>query len=224
MSAEGASGFCQTMPPSDRQLMSIGASEHRAFVRAKARFAGQKAQEHSFVRRNAVFTGHIAMYRWRLFLAESAARALPFPKSQRPTRPFSFTPGGTPPARPSAAPAPARCEPVSWKPLLPGLPSCLATASAPSALARCEPFPAFPLLPGSSTCPAWPSAVSAAARCEPFPTNRLTPSSRDSGIPARHYGSGRPGTGSLLRCFCVEQEAVRSRGAAQQNIYGLPRR
>ena len=39
--------------------MSIGASEHRAFVRAKARFAGQKAQEHSFVRRNAVFTGHI---------------------------------------------------------------------------------------------------------------------------------------------------------------------
>ena len=57
-SAEGASGFCRTMPPSERQLMSIGASEHRAFVRAKARFAGQKAQEHSFVRRNAVFTGH----------------------------------------------------------------------------------------------------------------------------------------------------------------------
>ena len=46
LSAEGASGFCQTMPPSERQLMSIGASEHRAFVRAKARFAGQKAQEH----------------------------------------------------------------------------------------------------------------------------------------------------------------------------------
>ncbi len=34
------------MPPSDRQLMGIGASEHRAFVRAKSRFAGQKAQEH----------------------------------------------------------------------------------------------------------------------------------------------------------------------------------
>ena len=47
------------MPPPGRKLMSIGASEHRAFVRAKARFAGQKAQEHSFVRRNAVFTGHI---------------------------------------------------------------------------------------------------------------------------------------------------------------------
>ena len=53
-SAKGASGFCQTMPPSDRQLMGIGASEHRTLVRAKARFAGQKAQEHSFVRRNAV--------------------------------------------------------------------------------------------------------------------------------------------------------------------------
>ena len=53
-SAEGASGFCRTMPPPGRQLMGIGASEHRTFVRAKARFAGQKAQEHSFVRRNAV--------------------------------------------------------------------------------------------------------------------------------------------------------------------------
>ena len=56
--AEGASGFCQTMPTSWRQLMSIGASEHRTFVRAKARFAGQKAQEHSLVRGNAVFAGH----------------------------------------------------------------------------------------------------------------------------------------------------------------------
>ena len=139
-SAEGASGFCQTMPPPGRQLMSIGASEHRAFVRAKARFAGQKAQEHSFVRRNAVFTGHIAMYRWWHFLAESAACALPFPTSQRPTCPFSFTPGGTPPARPSATSAPARCEPI----------------------------PAFPLLPGPPTCPARPSAAPAASRCEPF--------------------------------------------------------
>ena len=41
--------------------------EYLPFVRPKARFAGQKAQEHSFVRRNAVFTGHIAMYRWRHF-------------------------------------------------------------------------------------------------------------------------------------------------------------
>ena len=123
-SAEGASGFCQTMPPSGRQLMSIGASEHRPLVRAKARFAGQKAQEHSFVRRNAVFTGHIAMYRWRLFLAESAARALPFPMSQRPTCPFSFAPGGTPPTRPSATSAPSRCEPIPAFPLPPGPPTC----------------------------------------------------------------------------------------------------
>ncbi len=116
--------------------MSIGASEHRAFVRAKARFAG-----------------HIAMYRWWHFLAESAARALPFPKSKRPTCPFSFTPGGTPPARPSAA----------------------------STSARCEPFPAFPLLSGPSTCPAGPSAASTSARCEPFSENRLTPALCGSG-------------------------------------------
>ena len=49
--------------------MSIGASEHRAFVRAKARCAGQKAQEHSFVRRNAVtpdiLPGIVAGIFWR---------------------------------------------------------------------------------------------------------------------------------------------------------------
>ncbi len=86
-------------------------------------------------------------------LAESAACALPSPTSQRPTCPFSFAPGGTPPARPSAAPAPAGCEPV----------------------------PVFPLLPGPSTCPAWSSAVSVSAGCEPIPANRLTPASRGSG-------------------------------------------
>ena len=100
--------FCREtthMPPSGRQLMSIGASEHRAFVRAKARFAGQRAQEHSFVRRNAVFTGHIAMYRWRHFLAESAARALPFPTSQRPTCPLpTRCPSGH--LRPALSPKP----------------------------------------------------------------------------------------------------------------------
>ena len=45
---EGVSAFCQTMPPSGRQLMSIGASEHRAFVRAKARFAGPNGSETQF--------------------------------------------------------------------------------------------------------------------------------------------------------------------------------
>ena len=48
------------LPPANpTRCASHRQREHRAFVRAKARFAGQKAQEHSFVRRNAVFTGHI---------------------------------------------------------------------------------------------------------------------------------------------------------------------
>ena len=55
-SAEGASGFCQTMPPSDRQLMSIGASEHRTSVRAKARFAGQRL-------RNTVLSVEMLLHR-----------------------------------------------------------------------------------------------------------------------------------------------------------------
>ena len=121
------------------------------------------------------------MYRCRHFLAESAARALPFPKSQRPTRPFSSTPGGTPPARPSATSASARCELIPAFPLLPGPSTCPAWPSAASASAGCEPILAFPLLPGPSTCPARSSAAPAASRCEPFSLNRLTPSSRDSG-------------------------------------------
>ena len=86
-------------------------------------------------------------------LAENAARALPFPTSQRPTCLFSFAPGGPPPARPYAA----------------------------SASAKCEPFLVNSLLPGPSTCPVWPSAAPASARCEPFSENRLTPASRDLG-------------------------------------------
>ena len=184
------------MPPPGRQLMSIGASEHRAFVRAKACFAGQRL-------RNTVLSVEMLLYRtychvslpafspisvmtswpawaamagghnrrestggvgharrsWnavrddypRPSLTGNAARALPFPKSQRPTCPLSFTPSGTPPARPSAA----------------------------SASARCEPIPAFPLPPEPPTCPVWPSAAPAPARCEPFSANRLTPASRD---------------------------------------------
>ena len=121
------------------------------------------------------------MYRWRHFLAESAARALPFPKSQRPTCPFSFTPGGTPPARPSATSASAGCEPIPAFPLLPKPPTCTPAASVIGVSSRCEPCLVNSLLPGPSTCPAWPSAASAAARCEPFSLNRLTPASRDSG-------------------------------------------
>ena len=121
------------------------------------------------------------MYRWWHFLAESAARALPFPTSQRPTSPLSFTPGGTPPARPSAASVAAGCEPFSAFPLLPGPPTCSAWPSAASVASRCEPVPTFPLLPGPPTCSAWPSAASTPARCEPFSPNRLTPAPCNSG-------------------------------------------
>ena len=114
-------------------------------------------------------------------LTGNTACASPSPTSQRPTCPFSFAPGGTPPARPSATSAPARCEPVPAFLLLPGPSTCPAWPSAAPASARSEPVPAFPLLPGPPTCPAKPSAAPVASRCEPFPTNRLTPSSRDSG-------------------------------------------
>ncbi len=91
-------------------------------------------------------------------LTGNAARALPFPKSQRPTCPLSFTPGGTPPA----------------------------------------PYgpPRHPPLLGVSRFRRIGSHLRRVTR-----------------HPARHYGSGRPGTGGLLRCFCVEQEAARSRCA-----------
>ena len=48
--------------------------------------------------------------------------------------------------------------------------------------------------------------------------------SRVTRLLARHYGGGRPGTGCLLRFFCVEQEAARSRCAAQQDISAVPYR
>ena len=128
------------------------------------------------------------------------------------------------PAWPSAASVTSRCEPIPAFPLLPGPSTHPVWPFAASAASRCEPILAFSLLPGPPTCPAKPSAAPVASRCEPFPTNRLTPSSRDSGIPARHYGSGRLRTGSLRRCFCVEQEAARSRRAAQQDISAVPYR
>ena len=120
--------------------------------------------------------------------------------------------------------AAAGCEPFLVNSLLPGPLTCTPAASVTDATSRCEPFSAFPLPPEPPTCLAWLSAAPVASRCEPFSANRLTPSSRDSGIPARHYGGGRPGAGCLLRCFCVEQEAARSRGTAQQNISDLPYR
>ena len=152
-SAEGASCFCQTMPPSGRQLMSIGASEHRAFVRAKARFAGQRL-------RNTVLSVEMLLHRTycRVSLVAfsggkcRACLALPdVPASDLPV--LIHSRWKTPPARPSAA----------------------------SVAARCEPILAFPLLPGPSTHPAWLFAASAAARCEPFSLNRLIPAPCYSG-------------------------------------------
>ena len=126
-------------------------------------------------------------------LTGNAARALPFPKSQRPTCPLSVTPGGTPPARPSATSAPARCEPFLVNSLLPRPPTRTPAASVTGATARCEPFPAFPLLPGSSTCPAWLSAAPASARYEPIPAFPLLPRP-----PTRTPGASV--TGATARC------------------------
>ena len=89
------------------------------FCPGKGAFRRPKGSGTHFVRRNAVTPDIFAMYRWRHFLAESAARALPFPTSQRPTCPFSFAPGGTPPARPSAASVAAVYEPFPTNRLTP---------------------------------------------------------------------------------------------------------
>ena len=174
-SAEGASCFCQTMPPSGRQLMSIGASEHRAFVRAKARFAGQRL-------RNTVLSVEMLLHRTycRVSLVAfsggkcRACLALPdVPASDLPV--LIHSRWKTPPARPSAASVAARCEPILAFPLLPGPPTSPAWPSAAPVASRCEPIPVFPLLPGPPTCPAWPSAVSVSARCEPIPVFPLPP-------------------------------------------------
>ncbi len=170
--------------------MSIGASEHRAFVRAKARFAGQKAQEHiSSV--EMLLHRTYCVHRWWHFLAESAARALPFPTSQRPTCPLSFTPGGTPPARPSAA----------------------------SVAAGCEPFSAFPLLPGPSTCHARPFAAPVASRCEPFSPNRLTPAPPSRTSPASLVAKLSPNHGPVLGRDCRREfRQARSRAPLPDSV------
>ena len=59
---------------------------------------------------------------------------LPSPTSQAPTGPFSFAPGVTPPARPSAASTSTRYEPFPAFRLLPALPAprpCLWPTPAP---------------------------------------------------------------------------------------------
>ena len=98
--------------------------------------------------------------------------------SVRPARSHSLP---VAPARPSAAPTSAGCEPILVFLLLPGPPTCPAWPFAVSVSARCEPIPAFPLIPKLSSYPAWPSAASATSRCEPFSPNRLTPAPCNSG-------------------------------------------
>ena len=130
-------------------------------------------------------------------LAESAACALPFPKSQRPTCPLSFTPGGTPPA----PYGPLRHPSLPGVSLFRCFRSYLDRPHALQSLLR------LPSLPGVSRFRRIGSHLRRVTR-----------------HPARLYGSGRLGTGSLLRCFCVEQEAARSRCAAQQDISAMPYR
>ena len=193
-SAEGASGFCQTMPPSGRQLMSIGASEHRTSVRAKARFAGQKAQEHSFVRRNAVTPdmlpcivagifanlGHDIMGRMGRYGRRTQSTGINRGCRSRPTQLECGQ------RRLPSAESDGKCRACLAFPEVPAsdLPvlihsrrnaTCPVWPSATSAPARCEPFLVNSLLPGPSTCPAWLSAAPASARCEPFPVFPLRP-------------------------------------------------
>ncbi len=106
--------------------MSVGASEHRTFVRAKARFAGEKAQEHSFVRRNAVFSGHICHVSLAAFSGGKCRACLALPE------------------------VPASDLPV----LIHSRWNATCQALCGSVASRCEPVPVFPLLPRPSTCPA----------------------------------------------------------------------
>ena len=127
-------------------------------------------------------------------LTGNAARALPFPTSQRPTCPFSFAPGGTPPAR---------CEPFSAFPLIPGLSTCPAWPSAASTSARCEPFPAFPLLPGphkrrggaAARCRRHRSSGDARRRHRRSPRTRTPP----NGLTSESASADRRGRGTLPR-------------------------
>ena len=196
--------------------MSIGASEHRAFVRAKARFAGPKAQEHSFVRRNAVTPDILPCIVGGIFWRKVPRVPCP-PRSPsvRPARSHSLP---VAPARPSAASVASRCEPISGNPLSPVRASCLATASAPSAFARYEPFSANRLTPAPCDSGFWPGTMAAGAReqaasCDAFVLSRRppapgAPSNRTSTAclvakpfpePSPNHGpvSGRAGTATV---------------------------
>mgnify|MGYP004517541677 CR=1 FL=1 len=161
------------------------------------------------------------MYRWWHFLAESAARALTIPDVPASDLPALIQsrwllPG--PLRRPPPGVSHFRCfrcyldlPPIPHgslrHPPLPGVSRfrhfrCyLDRPPAPHGLLRYPPLP----------------DVSRFRRIDSH-LHRVTKA------PDRHYGGGRTGTDSLLRCFCVEQEAARSRCAAQQDISSVPYR
>ena len=137
----GSIGLLSNNAPSDRQLMSIGASEHRAFVRAKARFAGQKAQEHILSVEMPFLPDIFAMYRWRHFRQSRSSRR-------------HRTASGS-----SLRLVAARCEPFLVNSLLPGPLTCTTAASVTGATSRCEPFSENRLTPASRDSGSRPSPV-----------------------------------------------------------------
>ena len=144
------------------------------------------------------------MYRWWHFLAESAARALPFPTSQRPTCPFSFTPGGTPPVRPSAASVAAGCEPFSPNRLIPAPcnsgsgPGTMA-AGAREQAASCDAFVLSRRLPAPDAPPIRTSPLCLIAKPFPEPSPTHGPVfGRDCRREFRQARSGTPAPEGVL--------------------------
>ena len=162
--------------------MSIGASEHQAFVRAKARFAGQKAQEHSFVRRNAVTPdmllcivagifanlGHDIMARMGRYGRRTQSTGINRGCRSRPTQLECGQ------RRLPSAESGGKCR------------ACLALPDVPA-----SDLPALIHSRRNATCPVWPSAACTSARCEPVPVFPLLPRPR---TPAASV------TGATARC------------------------
>ena len=63
----GSIGLLSSNAPVRPAVDEHCASEHRAFSGQRRVSPEKKARQRQFIRRNAVFTGHIAMYRWRHF-------------------------------------------------------------------------------------------------------------------------------------------------------------
>ena len=163
--------FVKQCPPSDRQLMSIGASEHRAFVRAKARFAGPKGSGTHFVRRNAVIPD--------ILLAAFSPISV---MTSWPT--WAAMAGGHNRRGPTWGVGHAR---RSWNAVRDDHPRPSLTGNAARALpsaaftsARCEPFSVNRLTPAPCDSGCWPGAMAAgaqeqAASCDAFVLSRRPP-------------------------------------------------